>query len=64
MATRMAANMNIGRLDKLRIGEEDFDCYIERMEQYFITNDIPETKKVIAFLSAMGAKHTNYYEIW
>ena len=26
------------------------------MEQYFIANDVPETKKVAAFLSAMGAK--------
>ena len=57
MATRMATNANIGRLDELHVGEEDFDCYnIERMEQYFIANDVPETKKVAAFLSAMGAK--------
>lgn len=56
MATRMATNTSIGRLDQLHIGTEDFDCYIERMEQYFIANDVPETKKVAAFLSTMGAK--------
>ena len=56
MATRMATNTNIGCLDELHVGEEDFDCYIERLEQYFIANDVPETKKVAAFLSAMGAK--------
>ena len=63
MAMRMAKNMNIGHLDELRIGE-DFHCYIERMEQCFIANNIPETKKVAAFLSAMGAKDMSYYEIW
>ena len=53
VATRMAT---IGRLDELQVGTEDFDCYIERMEQYFIANDVPEAKKVAAFLSATGAK--------
>ena len=52
----MAANIGIGRLDELHVGTDDFDCYIERMEQYFIANDVPEGKKVAAFLSAMGAK--------
>ena len=52
----MATNTAIGRLDELQIGTEDIDCYIERMEQYFIVNDIPDSKKVAAFLSAMGAK--------
>ena len=56
LATRMATNATIGRLDELQVGTKDFDCYIERMEQYFITNDIPEGKKVPAFLSAIGAK--------
>ena len=55
MAARMAANIGIGRLDELHVGTDDFDCYIERMEQYF-TNVVPEGKKVAAFLSAMGAK--------
>ena len=52
----MATNATIGRLDELQVGTEDFDCYVERMEQYFIANDIPEGKKVPAFLSAIGAK--------
>ena len=53
VATRMAT---IGCLDELQVGTEDFDCYIERMEQYFIANDVPEAKKVATFLSAIGAK--------
>ena len=52
----MVANIGIGRLDELHVGTDDFDCYIERMEQYFIANDVSEGKKVAAFLSAMGAK--------
>ena len=52
----MAANIGIGRLDELHIGTDDFNCYVEHMEQYFIANDVPEGKKVAAFLSAMGAK--------
>ena len=52
----MAANIGIGRLDELHVGAEDFDCYIERMEQYFIANDVPENKKVAAFLSPMEVK--------
>ena len=52
----MAVNMNIGRLDELCVREENFDCYIECMEQYFIANNILKTKKIAAFLSAMGTK--------
>ena len=52
----MATNTTIGRLDELQVGTEDFDCYVEHMEQYFIANDIPEGKKAPAFLSAIGAK--------
>ena len=52
----MATNATIGCLDELQVGTKDFDCYVERMEQYFIANDIPEGKKVPAFLSGIGAK--------
>ena len=48
--------MNIGHLDELRVGKEDFDCYVEHMEQYFIANNVLEAKKTAAFLLAMGAK--------
>ena len=35
------------------MGTEDLDCYLKRMEQCFVANDIPEGKKVPAFLSAI-----------
>ena len=52
----MATNAAIGHLEELQVGKKDFDCYTERMEQYFIGNDIPKAKKVAAFLSTIGAK--------
>ena len=55
MVMRMFANVNIDHLDELHIGE-DFKCYTECKEQYFIANNVPKTKKVAAFLSALGAK--------
>ena len=64
LATRMAANSAVGHLEELQLGIEDFDCYIECMEQYFIANDIPKAKKVAAFLSAIGAKYMNCYTTW
>ena len=51
----MTKNAAICSLEELQV-RTDFDCYIEHMEQYFIANDIPEAKKVAAFLSAIGAK--------
>ena len=44
----------IGRLDEFQMGKDDFDCYIERMEQYFVANAVPENKQVAAFLTAIG----------
>ena len=61
LAMRMAT---IGHLDELQVGTEDFGCYIEHMEQYFIANDVPESKKVAAFLSAIGAKAYELLRTW
>jgi len=44
----------IGHLDEFHMGKDDFDCYIERMEQYFVANAVPEEKQVAAFLTAIG----------
>ena len=60
----MAANGAVGHLEELQLETEDFDCYIECMEQYFIANDIPEAKKVAALLSTIGAKYMNCYTTW
>ena len=52
VATKIMAA--IGRLDKFQVGKEDFDCYMDRMEQYFIANSITEGKQVAVFLTAIG----------
>ena len=44
----------IGRLDEFQRGKDDFDCYMDRMEQYFIANSIAEEKQVAVFLTAIG----------
>ena len=44
----------IGRLDEFQVGKDDFDCYMDRMEQYFIANAIAEEKRVAVFLTAIG----------
>ena len=52
VATRIMAA--IGRLDEFQVGKEDFDCYMDRMEQYFIANSIAGGKQVAVFLTAIG----------
>ena len=44
----------IRRLDEFQVGKEDFDCYMDRMEQYVIANSIAEGKQVAVFLTAIG----------
>ena len=44
----------IGRHDKFQVGKEDFDCYMDRMEQYCIANSVAEEKRVAVFLTAIG----------
>ena len=46
----------IGRMDTFNDNTEDIETYIERLDQYFMVNDIPDTKKVPALLSLVGPK--------
>ena len=54
VATRMSTTAFIGRLDKFQMGRDDFDCYVKRLEQYFVANAILENKQVATFLTAIG----------
>ena len=36
----------IGQIKEYVEGQEDFECYIERVEQFFEANDIDEKKRV------------------
>ena len=45
----------LGRLDEFRPEEGPFTTYLERAEIFFAANNIPESKQVSVFLSAIGA---------
>ena len=44
----------IGCLDEFQVRKEDFDCYMDRIEQYCIANSVAEKKRVAVFLTAIG----------
>ena len=48
--------MPIGKIDAFDEANEDWSTYVERVEQFFIANDIAEDKQVPAILSLMGNK--------
>ena len=48
--------MPIGKIDAFDEANEDWSTYVERVEQFFIANDIAEDKQVSAILSLMGNK--------
>ena len=45
----------IGRVEPFQLGVEDWDQYAERLEQYFICNDIADGKKVAVLITVVGA---------
>lgn len=46
----------IGRIDPFDENIEDIETYIERLNQFFTVNDIPDAKKAPALLSLVGPK--------
>lgn len=46
----------IGKLDSFDDTVEDWSSYIERADEYFALNSLPEEKKVAAIITSMGAK--------
>ena len=47
--------LQIGKITEFSEGKENFVNYVERLEQYFEANEIPNEKRVAVFLSAVGA---------
>ena len=45
-----------GHIDEFDCSRETFECYSERIGQYFIANDTKDEKKVAVFLSVMGSQ--------
>lgn len=46
----------IGKLDSFDESAEDWTSYIERADEYFVLNGLPDEKKVAAIITSMGAK--------
>lgn len=45
---------SIGNIGEFQEGKETFECYSERLEQYFIANNIGEDRAVSVFLTVIG----------
>ena len=45
----------IGQIGEFVEGQEEFECYIERVEQFFKANEISEEKQVAVLLTVIGA---------
>ena len=50
---------HVGKIDTFNESVEDWPTYVERVELYFIANDIPDEKKSPVLLSLMGSKTYN-----
>ena len=50
------AAFQIGCITEYKEGQEDFESYLERLEQWMFANDVEDGKKVSVFLSVIGAE--------
>ena len=46
----------IGKIGEFEESNEDWPTYVERVEQYFVANEVDNEKKVPALLSLIGGK--------
>ena len=53
---RIYAIMPIGKIEAFGETNDDWNAYVERVEQYFIANEIKEEKQVAVMLSLIGNK--------
>ncbi|XP_046406612.1 uncharacterized protein LOC124171478 [Ischnura elegans] len=44
----------IGHVSEFNPAKEEFNSYVERLDQFFIVNDVEETKKVPLFITLIG----------
>ena len=57
LATRMATSTRIiGHIQEFQPENELLSSYLERVQLFFIANDVVEEKKVAVFLSVIGSK--------
>ena len=50
------ASFGLGRIDQFDPVKDNFENYAERLEQYFIANDVAAAKQKAVFLSVIGAE--------
>jgi hypothetical protein len=53
---KLNTTMRIGKIEAFDEANEEWGTYCERVEQYFLANDIEDDKQVPATLSLMGSK--------
>ena len=53
---RAFATMSIGKIEAFDETNDNWNAYVERIEQYFIANEIKDNKQVAVMLSLMGNK--------
>ncbi|XP_063635189.1 uncharacterized protein K02A2.6-like [Cydia splendana] len=49
------AKMSVGKMDAFDRNKDNWATYIDRLEQYFIVNDVQDDRKVPLLITAMGA---------
>ena len=55
----------LGTIESFNLSIEDWNAYSERFEQYVITNDIKDEKKIVeTFLTTIGGKTYNVLRDW
>ena len=52
----MAANHMFGHIQEFQPDSDSINAYIERMNLFFVANDVPDEKKVAVFLNVIGGK--------
>ena len=54
--TQNKAMNSIGKLEEFDEARNDWTAYIERVEQYFLANDVADDKRVPVLLTLIGGK--------
>ena len=48
---------SLGQVEQFEVGADDWELYTERLEQFFLVNEVREDSKKVAFLlTVIGAK--------
>ncbi|XP_050673479.1 uncharacterized protein LOC126971299 [Leptidea sinapis] len=48
--------MSIGKMNELKVHSDDWNLYVERLEQYFVVNNVPADMQVPTLITVMGAE--------